>query len=39
MAVDKKELRDIYITFLEEDIIKKLAEVRGIDNRIAMEIY
>ena len=37
--VNKKELRDIYITFLEEDIIKRLAEVRGIDNRIAMEIY
>jgi len=37
--VDKKELRNIYITFLEEDIIKRLAEVRGIDNRIAMEIY
>ena len=39
MAVDKKELREIYITFLEEDIIKRLAEVRGIDNRIAMEKY
>ena len=39
MAVDKRELRDIYITFLEEDIIKRLAEIKSIDNRIAMEIY
>ena len=39
MAVDKKELRDVYITFLEEDIIKTIAEIRNIDNRIAMEIY
>jgi len=37
--VDKKKLREIYITFLEEDIIKRLAEVKNIDNRIAMEIY
>ncbi|MCL2426139.1 MAG: hypothetical protein FWD05_07355 [Oscillospiraceae bacterium] len=39
MAVDKKELREIYIAFLEEDIIKRLAEIRGIDNRLAMEKY
>ena len=39
MAVDKKELRDVYITFLEEDIIKTIAEIKGIDNRVAMEIY
>jgi len=39
MAIDKKELRDVYITFLEEDIIKALAETMGIDNRIAMDIY
>ena len=39
MAVDKKELRDIYITFLEEDIIKEIAAVKGIDNRTAMEKY
>jgi len=39
MTVDKKELRDIYITFLEENIIKRLAEIKGIDNRIAMEKY
>jgi len=39
MAVDKKELRDVYITFLEEDIIKAIAKIKNIDNRIAMEIY
>ena len=39
MAVDKKELRDIYLTFLEENIIIKLAEVKNLDNRIAMEKY
>lgn len=39
MAIDKKELRDVYITFLEEDIIKALAETMGINNRIAMDIY
>lgn len=39
MAVDKKELRDVYITYIEEDIIKKIAEDIGIDNRAAMEIY
>jgi len=39
MAVDKKALRDIYINFLEEDIIKRLAEIKDIDNRIAMVKY
>ncbi|MCL2400641.1 MAG: hypothetical protein FWC91_12970 [Defluviitaleaceae bacterium] len=39
MAVDKKELRNVYITFLEEDIIKEIAKMKGIDNRVAMEIY
>ena len=39
MDVNKKELRDVYIAFLEEDIIKKLAVVKGINNRIAMEKY
>ena len=39
MAVDKVELRNIYITFLEEDIIKELAIIKSIDNRVAMEIY
>ena len=39
MAVDKKELRDVYITFLEEDIIREIAKIKGIDNRAAMEIY
>ena len=39
MTVDKKELRDVYITFLEEDIIRELAAVKGIDNRVAMEKY
>ena len=39
MAIDKKELRDVYITLLEEDIIKALAETMGINNRIAMDIY
>ena len=39
MAVDKKELREVYITLLEEDIIKALAEMLSVDNRIAMEKY
>jgi hypothetical protein len=39
MPVDKKNLRDTYITFLEEDIIKELAGIKGIDNRVAMEKY
>ena len=39
MAVDKRELRDVYITFLEEDIIKELAAVKSIGNRAAMEKY
>ena len=39
MTIDKKELRDVYITFLEEDIIRELAAVKSIDNRIAMEKY
>ncbi len=37
--VDKKALRDIYIIFLEEDIIKNLAEKIKVDNRNAMEKY
>jgi len=39
MAVDKRELRDLYITLLEEDIIKGLAIVKGINNRVSMEKY
>ena len=39
MAVDKKELRDVYITFLEEDIIREIAKIKGIENRVAMEKY
>ena len=39
MPVDKKNLRDTYITFLEEDIIKELAAIKGLDNRVAMEKY
>ena len=39
MTIDKKELRDVYITFLEEDIIRELASVKRIDNRAAMEKY
>ena len=39
MPIDKKELRNIYITLLEEDIIKELATVKGIGNRLAMEKY
>jgi len=39
MDIDKKELRDIYISFLEEDIIKGLAAIINADNRIAMEKY
>jgi hypothetical protein len=37
--MDKKELRDVYITFLEVDIIKELAAIKGIDYRVAMEKY
>ena len=29
----------MYITFLEEDIIKEIAKAKDIDNRAAMEIY
>ena len=39
MAVDKKELRSVYITSLEEKIIKGIAMIKGIDNRVAMEKY
>jgi len=39
MAVDKVELRNVYLTFLEEDIIKELAFVTGLNNRVAMDIY
>jgi len=39
MAVDKKELRDVYIASLEEQIIKEIAKIKGMDNRVAMEIY
>ena len=39
MAVDKKELRDVYIASLEEQIIKEIAKIKGMDNRAAMEIY
>ena len=39
MLVDKKELRNTYIAFLEEDIIKELAAIKGIDNRVAMDKY
>ena len=39
MAVDKKELRSVYITFLEEDIIKEIALIKKIDYRVAMEKY
>jgi len=39
MTVEKNELRNIYITFLEEDIIKEVAILLNVDNRIAMEKY
>ena len=39
MAVDKNELRNVYIALLEEDIIKELAVLLNIDNRVAMEKY
>ena len=39
MAVDKKELRDVYIASLEEKIIKEIATIKGMDNRAAMEKY
>ena len=39
MAVDKSELRNVYLTHLEEDIIKELAKEKCIDIRAAMEIY
>ena len=39
MAIDKKQLRDLYITFLEEDIIKEIAKLKGTDNRTAMELF
>ena len=39
MTVTNVELRNIYLTLLEEDIIKELAIVKSIDNRVALEIY
>jgi len=39
MDVDKVELRNVYLTLLEEDIIKELAITMGLDNRVAMDIY
>ena len=39
MTVDKNDLRNTYLTFLEEDIIKELALILNIDNRLAMEKY
>ena len=39
MAVDKNELRNIYVTLLEEDIIKELAILLNVDNLVAMEKY
>jgi hypothetical protein len=39
MTVDKNNLRNLYITLLEEDIIKEIAIIKNIDNRIAMEKY
>ena len=39
MAIDKVELRNVYLTLLEEDIIKELAITMGLDNRVAMDIY
>ena len=31
MAIDKKDLREVYITLLEEDIIKEITTNKGID--------
>ena len=39
MPVDKKDLRNTYIIFLEDDIIKELAAIKEMDKRIAMDIY
>ena len=39
MPIDKANLRNIYITFLEDDIIKNLAAINKIDNRVAMDRY
>jgi len=39
MAIDNGELRNVYLTLLEEDIIRELAAIMGFENRIAMEIY
>ena len=39
MTVDKNELRNVYLTFLEEDIIKELAVIKNLDYRIAMKKY
>jgi hypothetical protein len=37
--VDKNELRIFYLTNLEADIIRELANILNIDNRLAMNIY
>ena len=39
MPIDKKELRNTYLIFLEDDIIKELAAIKEMDKRIAMDIY
>lgn len=39
MAVEKKDIRDVYITSLEENIIKQIVKIKGIDNRAAMDKY
>jgi hypothetical protein len=39
MTVDKNDLRSAYIPRLEEDIIKELAAILDVDNRIAMAVY
>ena len=39
MAIEKMELRDVYISLLEEDIIREIATTKCLDNRTAMEKY
>ena len=39
MPIDRANLRNTYITFLEDDIIKDLAAVKKINNRAAMDRY
>lgn len=39
MQGNKTDLSDVYLQSLEKNIIQQIAKEKGLDNRIAMEIY